>query len=120
MMKNFGQTAQDIPNVKFPDINRSHSMNQMPQQMPNMVKGQYMAKRVKYAKKKRQASKFESDANEIYAPEPPPISDHDINQGMIHLVNRGIIPKDIDLTPAFERGAAPLQLAPAQIHPGQP
>ena len=35
---------------------------------------------------------------------------------MIHLVNRGIIPRDIDLTPAFEWGAPPLLLKPAWIH----
>jgi len=27
---------------------------------------------------------------------------------MYSLLNRGIIPKDVDLTPAFERGKAPI------------
>jgi len=27
---------------------------------------------------------------------------------MISLLNRGIIPKDVDLTPAFEKGAPPV------------
>ncbi len=27
---------------------------------------------------------------------------------MFNLLNRGIIPKDVDLTPAFEKGAAPV------------
>lgn len=40
--------------------------------------------------------------------DPPPISEDDINQGMIALVNKGIIPKDVDLTPAFEKGAPPV------------
>ena len=40
--------------------------------------------------------------------DPPPINEDDINKGMINLLNRGIIPKDVDLTPAFEKGAAPV------------
>ena len=40
--------------------------------------------------------------------DPPPISEDDINQGMIALLNKGIIPKDVDLTPAFEKGAPPV------------
>ena len=39
--------------------------------------------------------------------EPPPITENDIQDGMFSLVNRGIIPRDVDLTPAFERGNAP-------------
>lgn len=41
--------------------------------------------------------------------EPPPIDERDIKDGMFNLVNRGIIPKDVDVTPAFERGGAALQ-----------
>jgi hypothetical protein len=40
--------------------------------------------------------------------DPPPITEEDINKGMINLLNRGVIPKDVDLTPAFEKGAAPI------------
>jgi hypothetical protein len=40
--------------------------------------------------------------------DPPPITEDDINKGMINLLNKGIIPKDVDLTPAFEKGAAPV------------
>jgi hypothetical protein len=39
--------------------------------------------------------------------EPPPITENDIKDGMYSLLSRGIIPKDVDLTPAFERGTAP-------------
>lgn len=39
--------------------------------------------------------------------EPPPITEEDISDGMMSLLNRGIIPRDVDLTPAFERGLAP-------------
>ena len=40
--------------------------------------------------------------------EPPPITENDIQDGMFSLLNRGIIPRDVDLTPAFERGMPPL------------
>jgi len=43
-----------------------------------------------------------------FTEEPPPITEDDINKGMITLLNKGIIPKDVDLTPAFEKGAAPV------------
>jgi len=39
--------------------------------------------------------------------DPPPITENDIKDGMFSLLNRGIIPRDVDLTPAFERGNAP-------------
>jgi hypothetical protein len=29
---------------------------------------------------------------------------------MMELVNKGIIPKDVDLTPAFEKGSAPVSI----------
>ena len=40
--------------------------------------------------------------------DPPPITEDDINKGMASLLNKGIIPKDVDLTPAFEKGAPPV------------
>ena len=40
--------------------------------------------------------------------DPPPITEDDINRGMINLLNKGVIPKDVDLTPAFEKGAPPV------------
>jgi hypothetical protein len=47
---------------------------------------------------------------------PPPISEEDINKGMISLLNKGIIPKDVDLTPAFEKGAPPVQFKGMKFH----
>ena len=35
---------------------------------------------------------------------------------MITLLNRGIIPKDVDLTPAFEKGAPPVQFRSMKFH----
>lgn len=47
---------------------------------------------------------------------PPPISEEDINRGMINLLNKGIIPKDVDLTPAFEKGAPPVLFKGVKFH----
>ena len=35
---------------------------------------------------------------------------------MYNLLNRKVIPKDVDLTPAFKRGGALLQTSPAIIN----
>ena len=43
-----------------------------------------------------------------YLNDPPPISEESINQGMMSLVTKGLVPKDVDLTPAFEKGAPPV------------
>lgn len=58
--------------------------------------------------------------DENFIPDPPPISDEDINRGMINLITKGIIPKDVDITPAFERGAPPLSVQPARVYYGDP
>lgn len=47
--------------------------------------------------------------------DPPPITENDIRDGMYSLLNRGVIPKDVDLTPAFDRGNAPLNANKAVI-----
>lgn len=48
--------------------------------------------------------------------DPPPITENDIADGMFSLLNRGIIPRDVDLSPAFERNSAPFSFTKAQIH----
>ena len=47
--------------------------------------------------------------------EPPAIHQDDINAGMLNLVNRGIIPRDVDVSPAFDRGSPSLVHAPSHI-----
>ena len=47
--------------------------------------------------------------------DPPPITETDIKDGMYSLLNRGIIPRDVDLSPAFERGKAPFTHQQSQI-----
>ena len=46
------------------------------------------------------------------------ITENDISKGIFNLMNKGIIPKDVDLTPAFERGAPPLSNKAIPIYPG--
>ena len=43
-----------------------------------------------------------------YLNDPPPISEDAISEGMMSLVTKGLVPKDVDLTPAFEKGAPPV------------
>ena len=43
-----------------------------------------------------------------YLNDPPPISEEAIAEGMMSLVTRGLVAKDVDLTPAFEKGAPPV------------
>jgi len=48
--------------------------------------------------------------------DPPPITENDIADGMYSLLNRGIIPRDVDLSPAFERNSAPFSFNRAALH----
>lgn len=48
--------------------------------------------------------------------DPPPITENDIADGMLSLLNRGIIPRDVDLSPAFERNSAPFSFTKAPIY----
>jgi len=34
----------------------------------------------------------------------PQIKEKDIKKGVMSLINRGLVPREVDLTPAFERG----------------
>lgn len=45
------------------------------------------------------------------------ITENDIGKGLFNLMNKGIIPKDVDLTPAFIRGAPPLTNKAVPIYP---
>ena len=131
MMKNFGKTQQDLPNFKLPDIHQSDSKRAMKDMSPMMedsqkaqggtgilkqrtVRASYTAKRslggLYKNKKWRMIEKNPEAAAAMLeaSNDPPPITEDDINKGMINLLNKGIIPRDVDLTPAFEKGAAPV------------
>ena len=73
--------------------------------------GNVMRARVIQDKKHKKMIEEMDDVNN-----PPPISEDDINKGMMTLLNKGVIPKDIDLTPAFEKGAPPVQFRGMRFH----
>jgi len=53
---------------------------------------------------------------EQFIDDPPPINEEDINKGMYSLLNKGFIPKDVDLTPAFNKGAPPVNIKGARFY----
>jgi hypothetical protein len=46
----------------------------------------------------------------------PAIHQSDLNSGMFNLVNRGLIPRDVDVSPAFDRGSPALVHNQSRIH----
>jgi hypothetical protein len=42
------------------------------------------------------------------------ITESEITLGMYNLINKGIVPKDVDIMPAFERGVPPFMNKPAK------
>lgn len=48
--------------------------------------------------------------------EPLPITTDDLAKGMLELLNQGRIPKEVDLTPAFERGKPVFSHQPAKLN----
>ena len=47
----------------------------------------------------------------------PPIGPKDVAAGLFSLVNRGLVPAHVDLTPALARHPAPVLQAPSRMHP---
>jgi hypothetical protein len=70
----------------------------------------------KHTKNVPQKNKKLASINEVGNEDPPPITEDDIDKGMITLLNKGIIPKDVDLTPAFEKGSAPVTVKSMKFH----
>jgi len=48
---------------------------------------------------------------------PPRLTHKDVQRGMVELVNRGLVPKYVDLTPAFVKAPAPVLCGPVRMHP---
>uniref|UniRef100_A0A7S0VNS7 IQCH-like ATP-grasp domain-containing protein n=1 Tax=Hemiselmis tepida TaxID=464990 RepID=A0A7S0VNS7_9CRYP len=48
---------------------------------------------------------------------PPKLTQKDVSRGMEDLMNRGFIPKHVDLTPAFVKMPAPVLCGQVQMHP---
>lgn len=73
----------------------------------------------KHTKHVKSTNKKLAPIQEVGSEDPPPITEDDIDRGMITLLNKGIIPKDVDLTPAFEKGAAPVTVKSMKFHEKQ-
>lgn len=86
----------------------------------NKVIGEYKAKKslgdVMQGRRQREIRHKHQLEEQEDLMNPPPISEDDINKGMMNLLNRGIIPKDVDLTPAFEKGAPPVRFKTMKFH----
>lgn len=54
-------------------------------------------------------------------PQAPPaqIRPEDVSKGLLSLINRGLLPGHVDLTPALARAPAPAMQAPSRIHPAE-
>ncbi|KXZ47062.1 hypothetical protein GPECTOR_38g299 [Gonium pectorale] len=50
---------------------------------------------------------------------PPQVTDLELDKGLLHLVNRGLLPSKVDLTPALCGEAGPYRTGPVQVHPHQ-
>ena len=48
--------------------------------------------------------------------DPVDISEEDLNSGILRLIQRGVIPKAVDLSPAFQRGVRPVDVKVANFH----
>ncbi|KAG2432871.1 hypothetical protein HXX76_008603 [Chlamydomonas incerta] len=48
---------------------------------------------------------------------PPEVTDLELDKGLLHLVNRGLLPQQVDLTPALCGQTGPYRTAPAAKHP---
>jgi len=92
----------DIPNDKSAGI--------LKRTLTSVTKN-YGPKHTKPVPRRRLAPIIENGSED-----PPPITEDDIDKGMITLLNKGIIPKDVDLTPAFEKGAAPVTVKSMKFH----
>ena len=105
-----GETVQDLnpkPPARKSALSAAGEMHVKP---PNQV----------YVNKNR-VNKKQSSVKHRRRPEEEEaacITENDISKGIFNLMNKGIIPKDVDLAPAFERGAPPLTNKAIVIYPG--
>lgn len=108
-------TVQELPGIKIRE-----AQPRKPLSMAGQMQLQSFSKppREEYkAKREKRRNTTASRQTPIEYVEAPCISEDDISKGMLNLINRGIIPKDVDLTPAFERGAPPLMNRAAPLYP---
>jgi hypothetical protein len=97
------------PHPALLEINNDKSAGILKKTLTSVTKS-YQPKHTKQVPRKRLAPIAET------MEDPPPITEDDIDKGMMNLLNKGIIPKDVDLTPAFEKGAAPVTVKSMKFH----
>ncbi|CAG9318397.1 unnamed protein product [Blepharisma stoltei] len=105
-----GDTTQDVSGQKHPKRSSLSAAGELHMKPP---KYSYVSKASLNRKSSGQKSFKKS-----YDEDVPCITENDITKGMFNLINRGVIPKDVDLTPAFTRGAAPFVSKTMTVYPG--
>ena len=102
----FGESStQPLPEIKPPM--RKASVSRLSE---SFLKDASKPPRFEYTKKKTTLPRKYSSRSRFSnsQADAPCITEDDISKGMLNLIAKGVIPKDVDLTPAFERGAPPI------------
>jgi hypothetical protein len=81
--------------------------------------GQKPPGRVLRDKTTRPAGIIEREARTNPQAPPAQIRPEDVSKGLLSLINRGLLPASVDLTPALARAPAPAMQAPSRIHPAE-
>jgi IQ domain-containing protein H len=105
-----GETVQDLwpkPPPRKSTLSAAGELHVRPPKQVYVSKARVNKKAVSVKQRKR------DEEEEVAC-----ITENDISKGLFNLMNRGVIPKDVDLTPAFVRGAPPLSNKAAIIYPG--
>lgn len=106
LVTNSGQTAQELPYIKQKSSIRT----------PLAVAGEMRVRDVRSSYLKREVYVPKHKQNRRRTAEVPAVSEEELNSGLLALVNKGRVPRDVDLTPAFVRGAPPMATKPARIY----
>eukprot|EP00742_Colponemidia_sp_Colp-10_P007009 GILJ01007522.1.p1 GENE.GILJ01007522.1~~GILJ01007522.1.p1 ORF type:complete len:1129 (-),score=134.43 GILJ01007522.1:199-3585(-) len=118
----------------LPDATRHDAYRTKPRSVEDLIRARYGLRedtRVEYGRAVgKRPSNTSRRANKVSRPArllprvnrsdpsapPPAITEEDIGRGVLDLMNRGFIPPNVDLTPAFERGAPTVVQRPVRMH----
>jgi hypothetical protein len=109
LVTNSGQTVQELPSIKSRPSKRSQ-LAVVGEMRVRDVRSSYLKREV-YVPRHKQSQKRRTA-------EVPPASEDDLNSGLLSLVYKGKIPKNVDLMPASIRGAPPLASKPVKMYEG--
>jgi hypothetical protein len=104
-----GQTVQELPSIK-PRPSKRSQLAVVGETRVRDVHSSYLKREV-YVPRHKQSQKRRTA-------EVPPASEDDLNSGLLSLVYKGKIPKNVDLMPASIRGAPPLASKPVKMYEG--